>query len=223
MRKTAKIFKYAVLILGAAIMLVPFIWMILTAFKTTTEATQMNPFIIFPSEWKADAFIDVSRKIDFIRLYINTILMIAGRIFCAVATACMAGYAFGRLKFKGKNFWFSLVLFQMMVPGQIFVIPQYLMLSKINMLNTIFSLIFPGLVTAFGTFLMRQAFLRGNPHFLFEHMREPGAVYADVVYDIVYLNPAVVIKLDILNRIFHVGFAGIIVVGVRAVRTCGFD
>jgi len=85
----------------------------------------------------------------------------------------MAGYAFGRLKFKGRDLCFSLVLFQMMVPAQIFIIPQYLMLSKVNMLNTIFSLIFPGLVTAFGTFLMRQAFM-GLPKDLEEAARLDG-------------------------------------------------
>jgi multiple sugar transport system permease protein len=120
-----------------------------------------------------NAFVDVSRKISFVRLYLNTIGMIIGRIFCAVVTACMAGYAFGRLRFKGRDFCFSLVLFQMMVPGQIFIIPQYLMLSKIGMLNTMFSLIFPGLVTAFGTFLMRQAFM-GMPRDLEEAARLDG-------------------------------------------------
>ena len=54
---------------------------------------------------------------------------------------------------------FSLVLFQMMVPGQIFIIPQYLMVSKMGMLNTIFALVFPGIVTAFGTFLLKQAYM----------------------------------------------------------------
>ncbi len=171
--KVLKVIKYVVLIIGAVCMLVPFAWMILTAFKTTTEATQMNPFIIFPKQWKLDAFINVSEKMNFLKLYANTLLMIAGRIVCAVVTACMAGYAFGRLKFKGRDLCFSLVLFQMMVPAQIFIIPQYLMLSKVNMLNTIFSLIFPGLVTAFGTFLMRQAFM-GLPKDLEEAARLDG-------------------------------------------------
>ena len=171
--KVLKVIKYVVLIIGAVCMLVPFAWMILTAFKTTTEATQMNPFIIFPKQWKLDAFINVSEKMNFLKLYANTLLMIAGRIVCAVVTACMAGYAFGRLKFKGRDLCFSLVLFQMMVPSQIFIIPQYLMLSKVNMLNTIFSLIFPGLVTAFGTFLMRQAFM-GLPKDLEEAARLDG-------------------------------------------------
>lgn len=171
--KVLKIIKYIVLVVGAVCMLIPFIWMILTAFKTTSEATQMNPFVLLPKQWKPDSFIKVSEKMNFLKLYANTLLMIAGRIFCAVVTACMAGYAFGRLHFKGRDACFGLVLFQMMVPGQIFIIPQYLMLSKVNMLNTIFSLIFPGLVTAFGTFLMRQAFM-GLPKDLEEAARLDG-------------------------------------------------
>lgn len=109
-----KLIKHVFLIIGAVIMLIPFAWMILTAFKTKSEATQMNPFIIFPSQWRTQAFANVVRKMDFIKLYINTLLMIFGRIICAVLTATTAGYAFGRLKFKGRDLCFSLVLFQMM-------------------------------------------------------------------------------------------------------------
>lgn len=157
-KKFAKYIFFAVMVLGAFIMIVPFIWMILTAFKTVTESTSLNPFVIFPSKWRLEAFKDAWSKMDFVRLYFNTILMLAGRIVCAVVTATMAGYAFGRLNFRGKNVAFSLVLFQMMVPPQIFIIPQYLIVNKLGMLNTIFSLIFPGLVSAFGTFLLRQSF-----------------------------------------------------------------
>ena len=147
------------LILVSITMLVPFIWMVLTSFKTFTEATQVNPFIIFPKVWRTDAFKSVMENMNFILLYKNTLLMIVFRVLCAVVTATTAGYAFARLNFKGKNFAFSLVLFQMMVPSQIFLIPQYLMISKMNMLDTMFALVFPGLVTAFGTFLLKQAFM----------------------------------------------------------------
>ena len=147
------------LILISITMLVPFIWMVLTSFKTVTEATQVNPFVIFPKVWRTDAFKSVMENMNFILLYNNTLLMIVFRVLCAVVTATTAGYAFARLNFKGKNFAFSLVLFQMMVPSQIFLIPQYLMISKMNMLDTMFALVFPGLVTAFGTFLLKQAFM----------------------------------------------------------------
>ena len=194
--------KHIVLILGAVVMLVPFAWMILTAFKTNTEATQMNPFVIFPSEWRTEAFSSVLRKMDFVRLYINTLLMIAGRILCAVLTATMAGYAFGRLKFKGRDICFSLVLFQMLVPTQIFIVPQYLMLSKIGMLNTIFSLIFPGLVTAFGTFLMRQAYM-GLPKDLEDAARLDGCnIGQTFLYVMLPLTKSSMVALGIFTALF---------------------
>lgn len=149
---------HIILIVASITMIVPFAWMFLTAFKTLTESTSINPFIIFPSSWKLDNFISVWKSYNFLYLYKNTLLMIFFRVVCAVLTATMAGYAFGRLKFPGKNFLFSLVLIQMMVPGQIFIIPQYIMVSKMGMLNTVFALVFPGAVTAFGTFLLKQGY-----------------------------------------------------------------
>ena len=200
--KKSGILKYIILALGAIIMLLPFVWMILTAFKTTTEATQLNPFVFFPSTWKFDSFINISEKVNFLRLYLNTVLMIAGRILCAVLTACMAGYAFGRLHFTGRDLCFALVLFQMMVPSQIFVIPQYLMLSKIGMLNTLFSLIFPGLVSAFGTFLMRQAFM-GLPSDLEEAARLDGCNIAQTfLYIMAPLVKSSMVALGIFTALF---------------------
>ena len=162
MKKKSKIhfITYIILLIGTLIMIAPFLWMALTSLKTMSEATQMNPFVIFPSAFRTEAYKSVLSKMSFARLYWNTLVMIAGRVVCAVLTATMAGYAFGRLEFPGKNIAFSLVLFQMMVPAQIFIIPQYLMVSRLNMLNTSFALVFPGLVTAFGTFLLRQSFMR---------------------------------------------------------------
>ncbi|NJP40278.1 carbohydrate ABC transporter permease [Oscillospiraceae bacterium HV4-5-C5C] len=150
---------HLILIIFSVIMIVPFAWMILTAFKTVTESTSVNPFVIFPSKWRSDAFITVWKNMNFLLLYKNTLLLIFWRVVCACLTSTFAGYAFARLNFKGKNLMFSLVLFQMMIPSQIFIIPQYLMVSAIKMTNTIFALVFPGLVSAFGTFLMKQAYM----------------------------------------------------------------
>ena len=84
--------------------------------------------------------------------------MILFRVICACLTATMAGYAFGRLKFPLKNFFFALVLVQMMIPAQIFIIPQYLMVSSLGLLNTVTGLVFPGIVTAFGTYLLKTGY-----------------------------------------------------------------
>ncbi|MCR5717180.1 MAG: carbohydrate ABC transporter permease [Lachnospiraceae bacterium] len=172
-KKSSMILIYVLLILVSATMLVPFAWMVLTAFKTVSESTQVDPFVIFPGKWRLDNFETVIEAMNFVRLYINTILLIALRVFCAVLTATLSGYAFARLQFKGKNLMFSLVLLQMMIPGQIFIIPQYVMVSKLHWTNSIWGLLFPGLVTAFGTFLLRQAFM-GLPRDLEEAARLDG-------------------------------------------------
>lgn len=165
--RITRVVIHVILIVMSIVMLVPFAWMILTAFKTVSESTSINPFVILPSSWKLDNFVTVWNDYNFLILYKNTLLMIFFRVLCAVLTATMAGYAFGRLRFPGKNFLFALVLVQMMVPPQIFLLPQYLMLSKVHLLNTTFALVFPGVVTAFGTFLLKTSY-QGLPRDLEE-------------------------------------------------------
>ena len=157
--KLNKTIIYVILIVMAFIMLVPFAWMILTALKTSQEAISVDPFYIFPSNgWHWENFGNVWESYNFVILYKNTLLMILLRVVFACLTATMAGYAFGRLNFPGKNFCFSLILIQMMIPSQIFIIPQYVMASKLGWLNTTMGLVFPGLVTAFGTYLLKTGY-----------------------------------------------------------------
>ena len=157
-KKITDILIYIVLAVMAIIMLVPFLWMFLTAFKTTAETMQVDPFVIVPKVWQVQNFSNVVKAMDFVKLYSNTLWMVALRILFAVLTATLAGYAFARLEFRGKNIMFTFVLLQMMIPVQIYVIPQYVMVSKLHLTNTVFGLVFPGLVSAFGTFLLRQAY-----------------------------------------------------------------
>ena len=154
-----KAIVYVILIIMAFIMLVPFAWMILTALKTNQEAISVDPFYIFPHNgWHWETFGEVWKSYNFVLLYKNTLLMIFFRVLCACLTATMAGYAFGRLNFPGRNFLFSLVLIQMMIPSTIFIIPQYLMVSSLGWLNTTAGLVFPGIVTAFGTYLLKTGY-----------------------------------------------------------------
>ena len=154
-----KVIVYIILIIMAFIMLVPFAWMILTALKTNQEAISVDPFYIFPHNgWHWETFGEVWKSYNFVLLYKNTLLMIFFRVVCACLTATMAGYAFGRLNFPGRNFLFSLVLIQMMIPSTIFIIPQYLMVSSLGWLNTTAGLVFPGMVTAFGTYLLKTGY-----------------------------------------------------------------
>lgn len=157
--RASKITMYVILIIMSFVMLVPFVWMILTALKTNQEAISVDPFYIFPQNgWHWENFGEVWQSYNFFILYKNTLLMILFRVICACLTATMAGYAFGRLRFPGKNFFFALVLVQMMIPSQIFIIPQYLMVSKLGLLNTVTGLVFPEIVTAFGTYLLKTGY-----------------------------------------------------------------
>ncbi len=193
---------HVVLILVSITMIVPFAWMVLTAFKTVSESTSVDPFVIFPTKWQTNAFKSVMSSMNFLVLYKNTLLMIFFRVVCAVVTATTAGYAFARLEFKGKNVAFALVLFQMMVPVQIFIIPQYLMLSKVGMLNSIFALVFPGLVTAFGTFLMRIGFTN-LPKELEEAARLDGANTGQIFLRIMApLTKSSMVALGIFTALF---------------------
>ena len=197
-----KVLIHVILILVSITMLVPFIWMILTAFKTVTEATSVDPFVIFPKVWRTDSFKEVIRNMNFFVLYKNTLLMIFFRVLCAVLTATMAGYAFGRLHFKGRDFRFSLVLLQMMIPAQIFISPQYIMVSKMGMLNTIFGLVFPGMVTAFGTFLLRQGYM-GLPNDLEEAARLDGCnIGQTFLYIMAPLTRSSMVALGIFTAVF---------------------
>jgi multiple sugar transport system permease protein len=149
---------YIFFIIGSVIMIFPFVWMFLTSFKTVEESMQVPPTIL-PAQWQLGSYKKATSSLPFLALYKNTLLMIFWRVVCAVGFSSMAGYAFAKLNFKGKNALFSLVLIQMMLPSQIFITPQYQMLAKVGMTNSIFGLVFPGLVSAFGTFFLRQAYL----------------------------------------------------------------
>ncbi len=157
--QSVRVLIHVILIFFVIIMIVPFVWMILTALKTNQEAISVKPFYILPANgWHWENFQKVWKSYNFLTLYKNTLLMIFFRVVCACLTATMAGYAFGRLNFPGKKVLFYLVLLQMMIPAQIFIIPQYVMVSKLGAINTTFGLVFPGLVTAFGTYLLKTGY-----------------------------------------------------------------
>ena len=157
-QKRMTILTYTALIIGALIMVFPFVWMILTSLKTVPESMQVPP-TIFPKEMITTNFGDAMKSLPFLKLYLNTGLMIFFRVICAVAFSSMAGYAFAMLEFRGKKLLFGIVLVQMSLPSQIFIIPQYQMVAKMGLANTIFALVFPGIVSAFGVFFLRQTYM----------------------------------------------------------------
>lgn len=150
---------HLILLAGVAVVVFPFLWMILTSFKTSGEAMKIPP-TIFPENFVTTAYHTiVSSAIPFGTVYMNTIISTAVTTLVQIAFCSMAGYAFARIDFPFKNALFVLILSVLMVPGQIFLIPQYQIIQKMGLLDTIPALFMPNLFSAFGTFLLRQFFM----------------------------------------------------------------
>ena len=128
--------------------------------------------------------------------------MIVFRVICAVLFSSMAGYAFAKLEFKGKNILFGIVLVQMSLPSQIFIIPQYQMVAKMGLANTIFALVFPGLVSAFGVFFLRQTYM-GIPNEVAEAAYLDGCNQWQTFYKVMFpLTGTSVAALTIFTAVF---------------------
>ena len=200
-RKRMTVLTYAALILGAILMIFPFVWMILTSSKTVPESMQIPPTIL-PAQIMGDNFVDALKSLPFLKLYLNTGLMIFFRVICAVAFSSMAGYAFAMLEFRGKKLLFGIVLVQMSLPSQIFIIPQYQMVAKMGMANTIFALVFPGIVSAFGVFFLRQTYM-GIPKEIGEAAYLDGCNQWQTFYKIMFpLTGTSVAALTIFTAVF---------------------
>jgi multiple sugar transport system permease protein len=164
---------HVLLATGAIVMVIPFIWQTLTAFKTDQDAVRMPPEII-PDPWVFTNFAAVFDHIPFWQMLMNSIMITAGRTIGQVVLCTMAGYAFARIPFPGRNVVFLLILSVLMVPSLLFLLPQYEIIQALGWLDTLQGLIVPGLFSAFGVFLMRQFFMT-MPTELEEAARLDGA------------------------------------------------
>ena len=200
-QKRMTVLTYTALIIGAILMIFPFVWMILTSLKTVPESMQVPP-TIFPKEMITTNFGDAMKSLPFLKLYLNTGLMILFRVICAVAFSSMAGYAFAMLNFRGKKLLFGIVLVQMSLPSQIFIIPQYQMVAKMGLANTIFALVFPGIVSAFGVFFLRQTYM-GIPKEIGEAAYLDGCNQWQTFYKVMFpLTGTSVAALTIFTAVF---------------------
>lgn len=154
---SGRIAVHLVLIAISALMIVPFVWMVLTAFKSMTEAIAI-PVRIFPSEWRWDNFATLFNSFNFGNMYLNTIVATVLRVTAQLTFCAMAGYAFARLRFPGRDLIFAVVLSVMMIPPVLYIIPKFLLMTQLGWVNTLQGYVVPGFTSAFGTFLLRQFF-----------------------------------------------------------------
>ncbi len=138
--------------------LAPFIWMVLTSCKDLGEILLYPPKWL-PSKLKFDNYVNAFAAAPFGRFYLNSIFVAVTVTFGQLLTCSLAAFAFARLQFRGREALFLLFLGTMMIPGQVTMIPSFMMLYWLGWIDTYYALIVPGLASAFGTFLLRQFFL----------------------------------------------------------------
>lgn len=169
-----KLILYVVLSFGAIIMVLPFVWTVLSSLKNMGQ-TFAYPVKILPNPVVWENYPESLAALPFGRAYWNSFYIAAIVVIFQLLTATMAGYSFAKLKFKGNGIVFILFLATMMVPSQVTMIPLFLIMKNIGLLGSHMSLILPAvLFNAFGVFLMRQ-FIAGLPDELEEAAIIDGA------------------------------------------------
>jgi multiple sugar transport system permease protein len=170
------VLKYVVLGLLTVVFLFPFAWMLATSLKTNSEALT-NPTALLPATPQWGNYPDVIVAINFWRETLNSIIMALGVTLGQIILAALAGYAFARLKFFGRDVLFLLILATLIIPFEVLFVPLYLMLAGWGgWLNTFAALIVPSLASPFAIFVFRQFFLT-VPKELDEAAKIDGAGY----------------------------------------------
>lgn len=153
-----RIIAHVILMAGALTMLVPFIWMLSSSFKSLNEVFVFPPRL-FGRRIVWENYTKISSRFSYVTYFKNSIIVSAWVVVWQVFTSAIAGYVFAKLRFKGRDKIFVLYLATMMVPFHVTVITNFLQMSKYGLVNTLWSLMLPSSVSAFGTFLMRQFFI----------------------------------------------------------------
>ncbi len=177
------VLKYVVLVLVAVVFLFPFAWMLATSLKTNTEALT-NPTALLPAVAQWGNYPAVIGALNFWREALNSLIMTLGVTFGQIILAALAGYAFARLKFFGRDVLFLLILATLIIPFQILFVPLYLMLAGWgDWLNTFKALIIPSLASPFAIFVFRQFFIT-VPKELDEAAKIDGAGYYRIFWTV---------------------------------------
>ncbi|MGC9322401.1 MAG: carbohydrate ABC transporter permease, partial [Kosmotogaceae bacterium] len=157
-KRIGEIFKYAILIAGAVVMIFPFFWSFMTSFKDLREILR-DPFSLIPREFTLKNYVSVFSKVPFARYLLNSTIVALATTVLQLVTASLAAFAFARMRFRGREVIFYVFLATMMIPQQVVMIPQYLVVMRLNMDNSYFGLILPHAATAISIFFLRQFFL----------------------------------------------------------------
>lgn len=174
---------YFVLTFLALIMIIPFIWMVLASFKTSNEVFTI-PMKILPRVWQFENYANIWERIPLFTFFKNTTKLTVVTTLIQVFTSCFAAYGFSKIKFKGRDFLFIVYVTTIAVPWQVYMVPQFALMTRMSLTNSHLGLILMQAFSAFGVFLIRQ-FMMGIPDELLEAARIDGlneyGIFARVV------------------------------------------
>ena len=165
-----KLLAYLVLIVGSVVMIFPFLWMVISSFKGIRE---ILGFHFWPKVWTFANYREVLFDTQFPRWFLNSLIVALGSTASVLFFCSLVGYTLTRMRFPGRNIVFILILSTLMVPTEMLVIPWFVMSSDFGWVNTFWGIAFPGLIPAFGVFLMRQ-FFETLPRDVFDAARVDG-------------------------------------------------
>ncbi|MGQ9643584.1 MAG: carbohydrate ABC transporter permease [Ignavibacterium sp.] len=168
-----KIFLHIILILIGIATIIPFVWMISASFMYDGHASVFPPKFI-PDEFTLIQYERLFERLSIARNFINSLVLSVLVTMISLTLNSMAGYAFAKYKFKGKNKLFNLLLTSMIIPSQVTMLPLFLMLKWMGFINTYMAIIIPGLANIFGIFLIRQ-YCISIPDSIIEAARIDGA------------------------------------------------
>jgi multiple sugar transport system permease protein len=157
-RARRRLVRYAVMLLCAVVMIGPFVWMLLASLKTDADVRSVPPTLL-PNPVTGDNYTRVLDAFDFWRFTLNSIGIAIASTVLQLVTATMAAYAFARIEFRGRNLMFGLYLATMMIPLQVVIVPLFIEMRNLGLVDSYAGLLLPTIVSSFGTFLMRQAFM----------------------------------------------------------------
>ncbi|MGI6851501.1 carbohydrate ABC transporter permease [Mesorhizobium sp. 1B3] len=179
---------FLLIILVAVVAAFPLLWMVLSSFKTPAETMQTPP-VWLPRTPSFDAYRDVAGVISAGRSFMNSAIIATTTTLGIVVTSLMAGYAFAKYRFAGRNLLFAVMIATMFLPPIVTLIPLYRIVTSMGMNGSLIGVIVPNLANAFGIFLMRQ-FIAGVPDDLIDAARIDGASELRIVFWIV--APAII-------------------------------
>ena len=168
-----KIIVYILLSIGSFIMIFPFIWMILSAFKTSQEIIAFPPKL-FPSQFNFSNFVKAFQMAPFAKYFFNSVIVMIFSVICTTFTTILGAFAFSRLEFKGKEIVFAILISLMMIPFEMLIITNYTTIVKLKLYNTLPALILPFVSSIFYTYILKN-FFDTVPNSIYYSARIDGA------------------------------------------------